>query len=325
MLHNLFPLALQGTLRKRRSSALVFFVLLLSFSCALMSLSLTASISKTNEEYRYDVYGEWYLALLDGKDADAEWFAQQNWAQEVGSARVYGKLSNGDAIGTLDESAYALSRVELLDGRLPEKEGEIALTRSALTALLRRAAQEALGILDDTADAQQRKLLEERVNSYTLGEDISVSMTFRYTDYTPADPDAYVLEHSVTYNYSTMWTYTLVGVLNDYDDMWTLENNRTKDTVIGALVTSEDAQKLWSTVDEYVCRVLCKGDDAEDGIDAPKPQYFIRVDSECYEEAYQATADYMLTNRNVITDELKPCRNQLAYPYEKREIGERLL
>lgn len=314
MLRNLFSLSVQGTLRKRRSSALVFFVLLLSFSCALMSLSLTASISRTNEEYRYGVYGAWYLALIDGKDADADYLAQQNWAQEVGSARVYGKLANGDAIGTLDENALSLSRIELLDGRLPEKEGEIALTKSALTALRRREAQQALGILDDTSDAQQRTLLEEAVNTYTLGESISVAMTFHYVDFTPADETAQASAHSVEYNYSTSWGYTLVGVLNDYADMWALENSRTRARPLGAVVTAEEAQNLWSTVDEYVCRVLCKGGDAEDGIDAPAPQYFVRVAPESYETAQRDTASYLLTSRDVISDELKPSCNDLAYP-----------
>ena len=40
MLRNLLTLALQGTLRKKRSSVLIFSVLLISFSFAIVALSL---------------------------------------------------------------------------------------------------------------------------------------------------------------------------------------------------------------------------------------------------------------------------------------------
>lgn len=58
MFKSLFSLAVQGTLRKRRSSILVFTVLLLSFAFAIVTLSLTTSISQTNENYRLDIFGE---------------------------------------------------------------------------------------------------------------------------------------------------------------------------------------------------------------------------------------------------------------------------
>ena len=60
MFRNILPLAFQGTRRKKRSSILIFSVLLISFSSAIVALSLVGSISKTNAEFRLNTYGEWY-------------------------------------------------------------------------------------------------------------------------------------------------------------------------------------------------------------------------------------------------------------------------
>ena len=48
----LWTLALQGMRRKKRSSILLLLILSLSFAFAVVSLSVTGSISRTNEEYR---------------------------------------------------------------------------------------------------------------------------------------------------------------------------------------------------------------------------------------------------------------------------------
>ena len=47
MLENILSLAFQGTRRKKQSSILIFAVLLVSFSFAIVALCLVGSISKT--------------------------------------------------------------------------------------------------------------------------------------------------------------------------------------------------------------------------------------------------------------------------------------
>ena len=61
---NMFSLALQGLLRKKQQTILVVSILTISFAFAVMMISYTSSIVKTNEEYRYDTYGECTDALL---------------------------------------------------------------------------------------------------------------------------------------------------------------------------------------------------------------------------------------------------------------------
>lgn len=101
---------MQGTLRKKRLSMLTFAVLLLSFSFAIVTLSLTESIRTTNDGYRQSTFGGWYLAILDGWDEDAAWLAQQSWAEDIGKVRIYGTVmrtaSSGEpqTFGTVDET-----------------------------------------------------------------------------------------------------------------------------------------------------------------------------------------------------------------------------
>ena len=84
MFKNIFLLAFQGIMRKKRSSVLIFLVLLLSFAFAIASVSLVGSISKTNEEFRLNTYGQWYLAIPDGMKDDAVWLQKQTWAAQIG-------------------------------------------------------------------------------------------------------------------------------------------------------------------------------------------------------------------------------------------------
>lgn len=96
MKNELFSLALQGTLRRRKSSALTFLMLMVSFSCMIVSLCLTSSIEKTNEELYRSVYGAWKYAITLGRDEDAKWLEEQKAAGELetyGTMRNYGTIS----------------------------------------------------------------------------------------------------------------------------------------------------------------------------------------------------------------------------------------
>ena len=80
MLENILSLAFQGTRRKKRSSILIFAVLLVSFSFAIVALCLVGSISKTNAEFRLNTYGEWYCGIPSGMEEDAQWLESQQFS-----------------------------------------------------------------------------------------------------------------------------------------------------------------------------------------------------------------------------------------------------
>ena len=135
----LFGLAVQGLLRKKRGSLLLFAVLLLSFAFAIISLTVTVSIRKTNEEYLYDTYGTWYGAIANGQDADEVFLREQAWLDELGITKNYGTIqassSGSTGIGVMDEAFLWIGRLGLQDGRFPENAGEIAMEADLLSAL----------------------------------------------------------------------------------------------------------------------------------------------------------------------------------------------
>lgn len=294
MIRNLFPLALQGTLRKKRSSALVFLVLLLSFSCALMSLSLTASISKTNEEYRYDVYGEWFLAIAEGLEGDAEWLQTQPWAESVGTAKLCAYVNVEDGVGTMDAAATELSHMKLLDGRLPEAEGEVALTKDALLAILRRVAKDEAGLRAD--DENYVAPTAEEIDRWTLGQSIPLKMSYSYQ--TAAGE---------TVNTTATFHYTLVGVMENYCDMWSLEKNKTRVNFAKVLISEATMQALVNDIGEHIAR-----NGGEGGLPV-STQFYIGVKSGQEDAAYEAAKAYMTETRGYFSDR-EPSRNGLAYP-----------
>lgn len=300
MFRNLFSLALQGTLHKRRSSALVFSVLLLSFSCALMALSLTASISKTNEEYRYDVYGEWYLALPAGLDGDAEWLSAQSWATGVGTVTQYAKTSSGGyTFGTMDDGAVSLMHMEILDGRLPEAEGEIALTKRALLSILRLAARDEAALYAD--DPDYTPPTAEEIDRWTLGQSIPVSLSYSYENTAGESVSSAAPFH-----------FTLVGVIEDYCDMWTLERNRTNAGFVELIVTEETAKSTMNSINTHVARNGGTG-----GL-YTQAQYYAGVKTDETDTAYAETTAYMQQSRDLFSDHT-PCRNTMAYPSAEDE------
>ena len=69
MLKTIFSLAFEGIKRRRRQSLLIFFVLLISFTFAIILLSYTSSIAATNSQLRLSAYGTWYGSIGDTNEA----------------------------------------------------------------------------------------------------------------------------------------------------------------------------------------------------------------------------------------------------------------
>ena len=89
----LFSMALDEIRGRKRSSFLIFFVLFLSFTCAMISLSLTESMDKTNEECRYDTYGIWEGAVLNANERELDFlgrhllFKKEEWRNAMEKLR----------------------------------------------------------------------------------------------------------------------------------------------------------------------------------------------------------------------------------------------
>lgn len=124
-------------------------ILAISFAFAVITLSVSGSMIKTNDVFRKTTYGEWQLILpgINSKLKGAA--ANSDWLDELGVMNVYGTIGE-DGIGTVDETLKKLGHITVNEGRFPESDGEIAMEADLLSKL---------GI------------------DYTLGQDVTLSVS----------------------------------------------------------------------------------------------------------------------------------------------------
>lgn len=138
MKKELWVLAVWGVRGRKRSSFLLLIVLILSFTVAVISLSVTESMRKTNEEYRYDTYGAWYGAITSGKEEDEAFLEECEGIENVGITKSYGMVASNagmTGIGTMDDAFCEIGRISLQDGYFPRAADEIAMEASLLSGL----------------------------------------------------------------------------------------------------------------------------------------------------------------------------------------------
>lgn len=140
MNESIFRLAVEGMKGEKRNSILRVLILFLSFTFITVSLSVTASLNKTGEEYRYSQYGEWRSALLDATASQKEKLENSSSIERVGTVQIGGVVvdANGSsmtAIGSVDEEFVEIGRISLQAGKLPQEANEIAMEADVLSAL----------------------------------------------------------------------------------------------------------------------------------------------------------------------------------------------
>lgn len=212
MFRDLFSLAFQGILRKKRSSILIFLVLFISFSSVIVAISLVGSINKTNAEFRRDTYGEWYFAIPSGMEADAKWLEKQQYIETIGVAGNYGTINTmagKAAFGTIDSNLIDIGRIKLDMGSFPIADDEIAMEADILNAL---------------------------GYNYDLGQEITLRINVPYEDQViPVDRK-----------------FRLSGVIHEYSDLWVLNRNFDNRLLVSAMVTENAAEQVLESARQYI-------------------------------------------------------------------------
>lgn len=128
-------LAIQGIKGKKKSSILLMAILFVSLVFTTITVSITDSLNKTNENYRYDTYGEWKVGIFQGGSNDWKYLEECEVVDEVGTACSYGTILGNTAIGTVDASLIDMGHLSMQSGFFPETPGEIAMEASLLSSL----------------------------------------------------------------------------------------------------------------------------------------------------------------------------------------------
>lgn len=215
MLGYFSQLAIQGILKKRKRSILIFLVLLITFSCTFVVLSIVSSISKTNEEYRLNTYGEWAFAVLPANGQEA-WVEQQSFVEGMGKVSCYGITHTGwgdIGIGTVDDQFLELGRIVLENGCFPTTETEIAMEADALSAL---------------------------GYDYTLGQDISLVIDVSLFSNASAPGENETLPCYVKK------AFKLCGVIREFSNIWAISGQNEQQLLVSAFITPTAAKQLFA-------------------------------------------------------------------------------
>ncbi len=209
MNRELWKLTLVGMRGKRKSNLLIFLVVILSFTCGIISLSVASSLNRTNEEYRLDTYGGWQMAVEENDDEDRKFLENSPYIEEIGWTECYGEIctSGGSSfIGSIDENFVEIGRIHLQQGRLPKTEQEIAM---------------------------EADLLSRLGYDYTLEQEINLEISWENEN---------LLEEMESVTIEK--TYILTGVIKEYTNIWTFSDEKTEIALSEAMITEEAGKIL---------------------------------------------------------------------------------
>ena len=277
----LFELSLQSLRRKKRSSLLLFAVLFLSFAFAIVSLTVTGSMQKTNQEYRCDIYGSWYGAVPNGQEGDEEFLREREWLRELGTTQSCGTIGAGvGSIGVMDETFLEIGRISLLTGCFPESAGEIAMEADLLSAL---------------------------GYGYTLGQEITLTVNL-----------SAVKEDDSTITVPVEQTYTLCGILREYTSRWTRGiANSAMPPLNSAMITPESMETLCDAAGA-VLEEISEGQKLS--LCEPLPQYYFAVISGSEDKMQEQVNEYLSGTRTEALEKAVTV-NTPAFSSDEEAIG----
>ena len=220
--HIEWNISLQWMKRHKKYCLMVVCVTILA--CMLMQTGflITDGISSAVMNQRKNIYGEWEYGLVN-MDADSQTLIEDHpFIESKGKIQIYGVLAgsymdNKQAnIGMMDQTAWNLGHLQMLKGRLPENEQEIAMESGMLTAL---------GYQGEP------------------GEKITLNIVTT-TEY----------QNDMV---GKAYTYTLCGVIKDYQVNWDICNRNRFPT---GIVTKAGAERIGSPLESHMLIRADKGD-----------------------------------------------------------------
>lgn len=137
---NLKRLTRTGFLRRRKSSFALLSVCTLSFFFVLSILILQSSLTETEQCQRERSYGAWEAALFTDDVQTEKAILQQPMVVQSGTIEVratypIGSLEGNGTIGTINQQAIDIGKLELTEGHFPKEKNEIAIEMSTLTKM----------------------------------------------------------------------------------------------------------------------------------------------------------------------------------------------
>lgn len=127
--------------KQKKYSIQILCISILTCAIIQLDLQMTSGIIDAFRERKKEVYGEWERIMVETDSKDRSVARDNPFLEKTGEINIYGVLEGEYMenkqwnIGTMDEEAWKLGRLELREGNLPKNANEIAMEYSMLDLL----------------------------------------------------------------------------------------------------------------------------------------------------------------------------------------------
>lgn len=126
-------LVLSGMKGRRKDTFLLSFVVALSFIFIITSTIFHSSSENTKMEERTAMFGSWDVGYLLANEETVEKLRGKEEIESLGLSRLLGNSETFGLVGTVNDELLELGNFAMYEGRMPEKDNEIALELSRLS------------------------------------------------------------------------------------------------------------------------------------------------------------------------------------------------
>ncbi|HEY8363803.1 MAG TPA: ABC transporter permease [Tissierellaceae bacterium] len=126
-------IAISGMKGRKKDTFILAFVVCLSFIFTVLATVFHASSEGTKLEQRTAMFGSWDAAYLDVGEENIGKFKEKDEVEKLGISRILGSSSTAGVVGTINDDLKELGNFTMYEGRLPEKDDEIAIELSRLS------------------------------------------------------------------------------------------------------------------------------------------------------------------------------------------------
>ena len=126
-------IALSGMKGRKKDTFILSFVVGLSFVFTILATIFHASSEGTKLEQRTAMFGSWDAAYLNTNKEIVEKIREKDEVEKLGVSRILGNSPYLGVIGTINDDLMDLGNFTMYEGRMPEKDNEIALELNRLS------------------------------------------------------------------------------------------------------------------------------------------------------------------------------------------------
>ncbi|WP_426350597.1 FtsX-like permease family protein [Alloiococcus sp. CFN-8] len=131
----ILKIAAEGMRGRKKETALLLLVILLSFSFIVSATMFYGGIAETEENSRLAMYGKWQAAYLSADKSTTEYLKDKKILDKVSINRIVDRNTSIGVLGTIDDSFLDIGNLSIVTGKIPKEDNEIALELSALTSI----------------------------------------------------------------------------------------------------------------------------------------------------------------------------------------------